>query len=118
MENPEYSTGGRRALPSLPLRVPDVPGHACAMDKRAPSATASGHGGFALTQADIEEFKALVERECGVRLDDHSAWNRVIELLNLYRVLLGPTPEDPEARRVQTSSPLLSRPVENSRGVE
>jgi len=72
-----------------------------------------GHAsGFALNQADIDEFKAIVLRECGARMDDRQAWNRVIELLNLYRALLGPLPEDPEAERpalsVRTSSHLPS----------
>lgn len=80
------------------------------MDERALSATASGNGGFALTQADIDEFRGIVARECGVELSDHETWNRVIELLNLYRALLGPIPEDPEAEGpplpVRTSSHL------------
>lgn len=59
--------------------------------------------GFALNQADIDEFKIIVRKECGTDLTDHEAWNRVIELLNLYRSLLGPIPEDPEASR-----PLLN----------
>ncbi len=63
---------------------------------------------FALSQADIEEFKAIVRSECGVEMTDHEAWNRVIELLNLYRALLGPIPEDPGARQVPRD-PLLQR---------
>jgi hypothetical protein len=66
------------------------------MDERAPSATASGSGGFALTQADIDEFKGIVGKEFGVEISDRDAWARVIELLHLVRSLLGPIPEDPE----------------------
>jgi hypothetical protein len=70
--------------------------------------------GFALNQADVDEFKAIVLKECGVRMDNHEAWNRVIELLNLYRALLGPIPEDPEAKRaafpVRTLSHLPATP--------
>jgi len=68
--------------------------------------------GFALNQADIDEFKTIVRKECGTDLTDHEAWNRVIELLNLYRALIGPIPEDPDnaARAgLRTSSHLLSR---------
>lgn len=53
--------------------------------------------GFALSQADIDEFKQIIHREFRVEMNDHDAWGRVIELLNLYRSLLGPIPEDPEA---------------------
>lgn len=54
--------------------------------------------GFVLNQADIDEFKGIIRREFGVEMSDRDAWNRVIELLNLYRMLLGPIPEDPEAQ--------------------
>ncbi len=66
------------------------------MDECAPSATASGNAGFALTQADIDEFKGIIRKEFGVELDNQTAWSRVIELLHLFRSLLGPIPEDPE----------------------
>jgi hypothetical protein len=66
--------------------------------------------GFALNQADIDEFKAILRRESGLEIDDQTAWNRVTELLNLYRMVLGPIPEDPGVPRVQTSSHLPSGP--------
>lgn len=75
----------------------------------------SGPGGFALTQADIDEFKGIVRRECGVEMSDREAWSRVIELLSLYRMMLGPIPEDPEARpagpEVQLPSHLPDSPI-------
>lgn len=62
-------------------------------------------GGYDLTQADIDEFKAIVRAECGVEMDNHEAWNRVIELLNLYRALLGPIPEDPDRYSLSRQGP-------------
>lgn len=50
-----------------------------------------------LHQADIDEFKRLVREHCGVELDDLAAWNRATELVFLYRMMLRPIPEDPEA---------------------
>jgi hypothetical protein len=52
-------------------------------------------GGSQVSQADIDEFKATIRAECGVEMSDREAWNRVIELRNMYRNLLGPIPEDP-----------------------
>lgn len=63
--------------------------------------------GFSLTQADIEEFKAIIRSEYGVEMENQEAWNRVIELLNLYRNLLGPIPEDPES--IQANIPMQTR---------
>lgn len=78
----------------------------------------SDHG-FALCQADIDEFKGIVRREFGVELSDHDAWARVIELLHLVRSLLGPIPEDPERFLVlRTSSLLLPEIGEKSVALE
>jgi hypothetical protein len=54
----------------------------------------SDRGGM-LGLAEIREFQAIVREECGVELEAVEAWNRANELLALYRVLLGPIPEDP-----------------------
>ncbi len=65
--------------------------------------------GFALNQADIDEFKQITRQEFGVEMSNQDAWRRVIELLHLYRSLLGPIPEDPERPlAVRTSSHLPS----------
>ena len=68
--------------------------------------------GFPLTQEDIDEFKALMRDECGVDLSNQEAWNRATELLGLFRMLMGPIPEDSEVGQmpdvVQTSSDLPS----------
>lgn len=60
------------------------------------SIEANSRPAFSLTQADVVEFRDLVARECGVVLDDAKAWHRATELVALYRMLLGPIPEDPE----------------------
>ena len=63
-----------------------------------------------LTPVDIEEFRTLIKQECGVQMSTEEAWKRVSELLELYRMLLSPIPEDPEAEDasgpVRTSSDL------------
>jgi hypothetical protein len=63
----------------------------------------AGQGGdparfaFALSQADVEEFRELIHRECGEELSREEAWKRASELLALFRMLLGPLPEDQSA---------------------
>jgi hypothetical protein len=49
---------------------------------------------FGLTQADVDEFRALIHRECGEDLNLQEAWQRATEVLALFRMLLGPLPED------------------------
>ena len=49
---------------------------------------------FGLSQADVEEFRELIHRECGEELSPEDAWNRASEVLALFRMLLGPLPED------------------------
>jgi hypothetical protein len=49
---------------------------------------------FALSQADVEEFRELIHRECGEELSPEEAWKRASEVLALFRMLLGPLPED------------------------
>lgn len=50
--------------------------------------------GFGLTQADVDELRELIHRECGESLSPEDAWKRAAELLALFRMLLGPLPED------------------------
>lgn len=57
----------------------------------------NGGIGFPLSQEDIEDFRVLVRDECGIALTNQEAWNRASELLGLFRMLMGPIPEDPEA---------------------
>ncbi len=49
---------------------------------------------FALSRADVDEFRELIHRECGVELSPEEAWKRASEVLALFRMLLGPLPED------------------------
>jgi len=62
-----------------------------------------------LSQSDIDEFKDIVWRTRGIELNNREAWNQVIELMNLFRMIHGPLPEDPEW--VRTSSRLPPRSV-------
>lgn len=50
-----------------------------------------------LDAAAVWEFAELVRTETGVTLSDQEAWARATELIALFRMLLGPLPEDPEA---------------------
>lgn len=52
---------------------------------------------FALSEADVEEFRELIHRECGEELSPEEAWKRASEVLGLFRMLLGPLPEDQSA---------------------
>jgi hypothetical protein len=58
------------------------------------SIEANSRPDFSLTQADVAEFQLIMRDECGVVLDDAKAWQRARELVNLYRMLLAPLPED------------------------
>lgn len=49
-----------------------------------------------LAEQDVAEFQALMKESCGVELSTSEAWSRAIELLNFFRMLLGPIPDDPE----------------------
>lgn len=50
-----------------------------------------------LTPEDVQEFKRLIKETTGHDLTDEEAWDRATELIALYRMFLGPIPEDPEA---------------------
>jgi hypothetical protein len=50
---------------------------------------------FVLTPPDIREFQQIIEEHCGISLSETEAWNRATELVALYRMFLGPIPEDP-----------------------
>jgi hypothetical protein len=59
-----------------------------------PSAPAEQRFAFALTPADVEEFREILRTECGEELSLTEAWSRAIEVLALSRMLLGPLDED------------------------
>ena len=68
-----------------------------------------------LTTANVEEFRALLQQESGVILEQDEAWRRARQLVGLYRMLMGPIPEDPG---VQTSDHLPTAPVDSARMLE
>jgi hypothetical protein len=59
---------------------------------------------FGLTPTDVEEFRAILESECDEKLSIEEAWSRAIQILALYRMLLGPIPEDPQAAEFEHRS--------------
>jgi hypothetical protein len=88
---PELSTGwqagGMRIPPTRELR----PGQ---LVSPAGQVADTARFAFALSQADVEEFRELIHRECGEELSPEEAWKRASEVLALFRMLLGPMPED------------------------
>lgn len=61
-----------------------------------PSIARGEHIPFSPTQADVSEFQFIMRGECGVALDNAEAWNRMTELVTLFRMLMAPIPEDPQ----------------------
>ncbi|MCB1280201.1 MAG: hypothetical protein KDB18_01605 [Salinibacterium sp.] len=49
-----------------------------------------------LSPKEVSEFRAVVREETSVDMAESEAWNRAIELVALFRMLLGPLPEDRE----------------------
>jgi hypothetical protein len=63
-----------------------------------------------VTPVLVEEFRALLSQACGLDLEFSQAWDRASNLIALYRMLMGPIPED---SGVQTSGDLPSPPVDD-----
>jgi hypothetical protein len=59
---------------------------------------------FGLTTREIERLRDIIRSESGVDLSPEEAWARSIELLSLFRMLLGPLPEDPRASEFEHRS--------------
>jgi len=57
----------------------------------------SGPFAFGLTEAEVERLRQILCRETGTDVTRSAAAARAIELLNLFRMLLGPITEDPNA---------------------
>ena len=51
-----------------------------------------------LLHENVREFQQLMRKECGVELTLEEAWTRATQLIALYRMLMGPIPEDPAVR--------------------
>lgn len=50
----------------------------------------------AFTTEDVAVFRRIVREETGVDMSEAEAWNRAIELVDLFRMLIGRIPEDGE----------------------
>ena len=68
------------------------------------SLSEEAHYAFALTQSEVERFRDVMRRESGTELTMAEAWARAIELLALFRMLLGPLPEDPSLTKFEHRS--------------
>jgi len=60
---------------------------------------------FGLTHAAVGRFREILRTESGIELTTTEAWGRAIEIMAVFRMLLGPLQEDPTAV-VRTSEPL------------
>ncbi len=49
-----------------------------------------------LSPEEVSAFREIMREETGVDMSETEAWNRAIELIALFRMLIGPMPEDPE----------------------
>ncbi len=63
-----------------------------------------------LTRVDVDEFRALIHRECGESLSPQEAWTRATEVLALFRMLLGPLPEDQSGSTYPQAKALTALP--------
>jgi hypothetical protein len=61
-----------------------------------PSVTSLAAGSLAVSST--ERFRRLMREECGVELTLDEAQARASQLIGLYRMLMGPIPEDPGVR--------------------
>jgi hypothetical protein len=52
-----------------------------------------------LTEEDVQAFRRLMMEECGIELSLAEGWVRATKMIALFRVLLGPIPEDQGARQ-------------------
>jgi hypothetical protein len=51
--------------------------------------------GPSLSHERAVEFQQLMREDCGVELTIEEASTRAVQLIALYRMLMGPIPEDP-----------------------
>ena len=59
---------------------------------------------FGLTESEVRRLQDILRRE-GEELTLAQAWARAIELLSLFRMLLGPLPEDARTRQFERPRP-------------
>jgi len=74
----------RRIAASSLLRRPDKGGHDYPVSETT------------INREAALQFQRLMLEECGVDLTLEQAWARAIQMVGLYRMLLGPIPEDAE----------------------
>jgi hypothetical protein len=75
------------------------------------SATVEAQPTAGLSRAAVEEFRLLMQQECGVPLSLEEAWRHATKLVSLYRMLMGPLPEDPAVRTSGTLAlPAVDKP--------
>jgi hypothetical protein len=67
-----------------------------------PSLSTELRFGFGLTESEVRRLQDILRRD-GEDLTLEQAWARAVELLSLFRMLLGPIPEDPGQDEVRTS---------------
>lgn len=68
-----------------------------------------------LTPKKVREFQQLMREECHVDLSFEDAWARSTQLVALYRMMLGPIPED---FGVRTSSHVTPPIVDTQKVIE
>ena len=98
-------TAGDKSLPAPTLRANGVPTaplprtsflrHNDYMDRVNTDASPPRLSSV-LTETDVLQFQKLMLQECGNALASTEAWSRATELLNFFRMLLGPMPDDPQ----------------------
>ena len=71
-----------------------------------PSSETSSPGIFRLSDADIEEFRVLVQTETGVWMSVEEASARAYALLTLTRIIICPAEHASQDLQVQSSSRL------------
>ncbi len=91
----------KSASPSL-----DHPNVACSL----PDGTSTDRFALGMTRADVDHFRALIHRECGESLSSEEAWIRATEVLALFRMLLGPLPEDQSGPTYPQAGALTGSP--------
>lgn len=83
---------------------PDRPNVACSRS----DGIANERFALGLTRGDVDEFRELIHMECGESLSHEEAWNRATEVLALFRMLLGPLPEDQSGSTYPQAGPLTA----------
>jgi len=60
--------------------------------------------GFGLSEPQVRRLQEILQREGEPDVTLDQAWARAIELLSLFRMLLGPMPEDTDATEFEHRS--------------